>query len=50
MGKSDELACTYAALILADDKVTITVSKIDFFKDDFIIFNNSWYFFKRETK
>jgi hypothetical protein len=26
--KNDELACTYAALILSDDKVAITVSLI----------------------
>lgn len=27
MSSKDELACVYAALILADDQVTVTVSK-----------------------
>ena len=30
VGQTDELACVYAALILADDKVTITVSQLFF--------------------
>jgi hypothetical protein len=40
MGKSDELACTYAALILADDKVTITVRKIHFLEASKILLQN----------
>ena len=28
MGSTDELACTYAALILADDEVAITADKL----------------------
>ena len=30
-GQNDELACVYAALILADDKVTVTVSSHRFY-------------------
>ena len=37
VGQNDELACVYAALILADDKVPITV--IIAFKLEFLCFD-----------
>lgn len=43
MSSSSELACVYAALILADDDAEVSVSRTTFFPSSFFFFSPSYH-------